>query len=111
MDETPPVTPETVGVVQVYVVPESSVTTEKLKGTPEHVVSVCVCPATVLNNGNKHISRTNLFIYPIGFSIACKLLYATGIGFRDIAINHVVLTLQCEDTQSPEYAVLSTCLH
>jgi hypothetical protein len=47
------------------------------------------------------MSRTNLFIYPIGFSIACKLLYATGIGFRDIGINHVVLTLQCEDTQSP----------
>jgi hypothetical protein len=55
------------------------------------------------------MSRTNLFIYPIGFSIACKLLNATGIGFRDIDINHVVLTLQGEDTQSPEYAVLSTC--
>ena len=98
MDETPPVTPETVGVVQVYVVPASSVTTEKLKGTPEHVVSVCVCPATVLNNGNKHISRTNLFIYPIGFSIACKLLYATGIGIKDFGKNRVVFTLQGEDT-------------
>ena len=98
MDETPPVTPETVGVVQVYVVPESSVTTEKLKGTPEHVVSVCVCPATVCNNGNKNMSRTNLFIFLNGFSIACKLLYATGIGIKDFGKNRVVFTLQGEDT-------------
>jgi hypothetical protein len=44
------------------------------------------------------MSRTNLFIFPNGFSIACKLLYATGIGIRDIGINSVVFTLLVEDT-------------
>jgi hypothetical protein len=44
------------------------------------------------------MSRTNLFIYPIGFSIACKLLDATGIGFKDSGKILVVLLLQCEDT-------------
>jgi hypothetical protein len=52
------------------------------------------------------MSRTNLFIYPIGFSIACKLLYATGIGFNDFGINHVVFILRGEDTQTLKYAVL-----
>jgi hypothetical protein len=55
------------------------------------------------------MSRTNLFIYPVGFSITCKLLYATGIGIRDFGNNHVVIILLDKDTQSPKYAVLSTC--
>jgi hypothetical protein len=53
------------------------------------------------------MSRTNLFIFPSGFSIACKLLYATGIGIKDISINSVVHKLQNKDTKTPKYAVLS----
>jgi hypothetical protein len=93
----------------VYCVPTGSVVTEKLKLEPEQEVIVNVCPATVCNNGNNNMSRTNLFIFPNGFSITCKLLYATGIGIRDFGNNHVVITLQNKDTQSPKYAVLSTC--
>jgi hypothetical protein len=93
----------------VYRVPTGSVVTEKLKVELEQEVIVNVCPATVCNNGNNNMSRTNLFIFPNGFSITCKLLYATGIGIRDFGNNHVVIILLDKDTQSPKYAVLSTC--
>jgi hypothetical protein len=44
------------------------------------------------------MTRTNLFIFPKSFSIACKLLDATGIGIKDFGKNRVVFTLQGEDT-------------
>jgi hypothetical protein len=69
-----------------------------LNATPEQVVIEYVCPTTVCNNGNNNMSRTNLFIFPNGFSIACKLLYATGIGIKDFGKNRVVFTLHGEDT-------------
>ena len=92
---TPPVKlAEPVGAVQVYRVPTGSVVTEKLKVEPEQEVIVNVCPATVCNNGSNNMSRTNLFIFPICFSIACKLLNATGIGIKDFGKNRVVFKLR-----------------